>query len=57
MDTIEKWNVENSKELYGTENWGAGYFNINNEGNVSVTPKGKNGPAIDLAKLLSLIHI
>ncbi len=56
MHEIGKWNVENSKELYGTENWGADYFSINNEGNVSVTPKGKSGPAIDLAKLIEEVE-
>ena len=56
MHEIGKCNVENSKELYGTENWGADYFSINNEGNVSVTPKGKSCPAIDLAKLIEEVE-
>jgi len=35
---MEKWSVEKSHELYGVRHWGAGYFNISEEGNVVVRP-------------------
>ncbi len=45
------WTIENSKELYGINAWGSGYFNINAAGSVSVTPQGSHGPSLDLMEL------
>ncbi len=45
------WSIENSKELYGTNSWGANYFDINQQGNVLVTPSGPNGPSVDIVDL------
>ena len=47
----DQWNVEKSAQLYGINNWGNGYFRINNAGNVSVTPKGLAGDSVDLYEL------
>lgn len=47
----DKWSVEQSAQTYGINNWGAGYFRINQNGNVAVTPKGLNGPGVDLYEL------
>ena len=49
---IENWSVEKSKSLYGVENWGDGYFSINDSGNVSIYPRGCPGPAVDLLALV-----
>jgi arginine decarboxylase len=46
-----EWSVENSSKIYGINNWGNGYFRINQDGNVSVTPKGEVGPKVDLFEL------
>jgi arginine decarboxylase len=40
-EILNRWTVEDAKELYGIRNWGAGYFDINSEGNVVVTPNPK----------------
>lgn len=45
------WSIRKSLELYGTEYWGNDFFHINEEGNVSVTPKGSEGKSIDLKNL------
>jgi len=45
------WCAEQSSELYGINAWGNGYFNINKEGNVSVSPSGVKGPNVDLYEL------
>lgn len=45
------WSVENSATIYGINNWGNGYFRINDAGNVAVTPRGTNGPGVDLYEL------
>ncbi|MBY0553141.1 biosynthetic arginine decarboxylase [bacterium] len=46
-----EWSVENSAKVYGINNWGNGYFRINEQGNVQVTPKNTNGPSVDLYEL------
>ena len=35
------WSPEKSAAIYGINNWGAGYFRVNSNGNVSITPKAK----------------
>jgi len=49
---IESWTVQQSRELYSIENWGDGYFNINEKGNIKVLPKGNGGPGLDLLELV-----
>lgn len=36
LDTTTGWKNENSKELYGIDDWGNGYFGINRRGNLIV---------------------
>lgn len=45
------WSAEQGAELYGINSWGNGYFRVNKNGNVSVTPTGANGPSVDLYEL------
>jgi len=49
--TANPWTVEDSAKIYGINNWGNGYFRINNDGNVAVTPKGAKGNSLDLYEL------
>ncbi|MDF1556909.1 MAG: biosynthetic arginine decarboxylase [ANME-2 cluster archaeon] len=43
IDDGAGWKNEKSKELYGIDNWGSGYFDINRKGNLLVKPdKGKH---------------
>lgn len=48
---MSDWSVENSAKVYGINNWGNGYFKINEQGNVQVTPKNTKGPSVDLYEL------
>ncbi|MNJ93325.1 Biosynthetic arginine decarboxylase [compost metagenome] len=48
---MSNWSPEKSAELYGINNWGNGYFRINGNGNVAVTPMGAKGPTVDLHEL------
>ncbi|MBI5018072.1 MAG: biosynthetic arginine decarboxylase [Deltaproteobacteria bacterium] len=34
----DKWTVDQARELYGIDNWGAGYFRVNPAGEVCVCP-------------------
>lgn len=51
-DLLTKWTVDDSRELYNIENWGAGFFGINSKGNVDVSPRGPDGPRFDLKELV-----
>lgn len=48
---MNQWSPEKSAEIYGINNWGNGYFRVNQAGNISVTPMGEKGPQIDLHEL------
>ena len=39
--TLQQWSVEDSTELYGIRNWGAGYFGVSPEGDVVIYPSGE----------------
>ena len=51
MEADASWSVQQSRDMYGIAAWGSGYFNINEAGHVSVTPKGEKGPSLDLLDL------
>src|SRR5690606_29458900 len=51
VQEMSNWSPEKSAELYGINNWGNGYFRVNGNGNVSVTPMGSEGPSVDLHEL------
>jgi arginine decarboxylase len=46
------WTVERSAEIYGINNWGAGYFSVSRAGEVTVHPHG-NGVGVSLRKIVS----
>jgi arginine decarboxylase len=35
---LDKWTVAKARDLYGIDNWGAGYFKVNQAGEVCVVP-------------------
>ena len=41
QETLTRWTTDQSAELYGIRNWGIGYFDISEKGEVVVRPKGK----------------
>lgn len=50
------WNFEKSANVYGINNWSSGYYRVNAEGHVEVTPYGKDGPTLDLFKLTTDLY-
>jgi arginine decarboxylase len=48
---LSNWSSSKSSELYKVGSWGSGFFDINEKGNVVVTPQGANGPNVDLLEL------
>ena len=54
-ETLTRWLVNDAADLYGIRNWGAGYFDINDKGEVVVRPQGRNGTDVS-ASLKDIIH-
>ncbi len=48
----DAWTALRSAELYRVSKWGAGFFGIDSNGHMTVTPRGPDGPAIDLHELV-----
>lgn len=48
---MDIWDVGKSVTLYGIDNWGEGYFVINQQGNIAVRPE-RNGQQIDLFEVV-----
>lgn len=51
--TLQPWRVEDSAELYGIQNWGAGYFDISSSGEVVICPYGPKGPKISIPEIIA----
>lgn len=51
-DVLHKWSLEDSLELYNVRQWGVGFFGVNEHGNVVVSPRGPEGPRIDMKGLV-----
>lgn len=47
------WSIQDALTTYNIENWGAGYFSVNDKGNVSVAPIQGKGATLDLAHVLA----
>lgn len=45
---LPEWRLNDSRELYGVDRWGAGFYGVNAKGNVAVHPRGKDGAGLDL---------
>lgn len=56
MNEIAHWTIQNSRNLYGIENWGAGYFDINEQGHICVRPDPRVDQSIDLYELVNSVR-
>lgn len=53
-DKLCRWTIENAFDLYGVQNWGAGYYSISEKGELLLTPTISNGKkAISVLDILS----
>ena len=55
-DAFEHWTARDSADLYGIKDWGAGYFDINEKGELVVTAFGPKGPAVSLMEIVNGIQ-
>jgi len=42
------WDIPTARSLYNIDRWGAGYFDVNEAGNVVVTPLRDKGASIEI---------
>ena len=42
-ESLSRWTIDECRELYGIKDWGAGYFDISDDGCVTVSPGGDAG--------------
>ena len=52
----QPWNAARSEELYNISAWGQPFFGVSSQGNLTVTPEGREGGSIDLPKLVEQIR-
>ena len=50
------WQAEDSLELYGIENWGNGYFSVNDKGNIIIIPGKDRSQTIDAMDIIEEIE-
>src|SRR5450759_3002790 len=54
------WSVEDASALYMIDRWGSGYFDVNGNGDLTVSPlqeKGKAIPIIDAVREAQLLNL
>ena len=54
--TPKRWTIADSLETYSIRQWGAGYFGVNDKGNVTVHPGGPETPSFDLKELIDEVR-
>ncbi len=45
--------IQNARQTYGIDEWGAGYFGINDQGNVCIYPNGDNKNTLEIKDILN----
>jgi arginine decarboxylase len=52
MENTTGWNIEKARELYGISRWGLRYFDINDQGQVTVAPLKEEGRSIPIMDVI-----
>lgn len=47
------WTIQDAVTSYNIDNWGGGYFSVNDSGNITVSPIQEKGPTLDLTNVLA----
>ena len=55
-DMLDRWKLSDAFETYRVNEWGKGYFGINNLGNVTVMPTKEPDASIDLKELIDQLQ-
>lgn len=55
--SMQQWRVDDSVELYGIRNWGGGFFDVSEKGEVVICPQGRNkGPQVSVMEVINGLH-
>ena len=54
--TDSDWTIAKAIQHYNIENWGSGYFFVNEKGHLSIQPYGRDGPSIDMMDVVEDIQ-
>lgn len=55
-DVDPDWSIAKAIQHYNIENWGSGYFFVNDRGHLCVQPYGREGPSIDIMDVVDDIQ-
>jgi arginine decarboxylase len=50
---VKAWTIADARHTYSVPHWAEGYFDINNQGEVTVSPKGQAGATISLPAIVN----
>jgi len=50
--SLSKWSLEEARELYNIHEWGKGFFDINQKGNMEVLPEKSRHKSLDIKELV-----
>ncbi len=56
-EALARWKIEDALELYGIRNWGAGYFDVSAQGEITVNPSANaEGPRVSIMDIIAGIR-
>jgi arginine decarboxylase len=55
-DPLRRWTTADALETYNIPRWGCGYFSVNGNGNLAVTPRGDLAGSIDMKELIDELN-
>ena len=55
--TLSKWSIDQARELYNIAEWGKGFFDINEKGNIVVLPEKNRQKVLDIKVLLDDLRL
>lgn len=55
--SLAKWSLEEAREMYNIRNWGRGFFEINERGNIVVLPDRDNQRYLDIKEFMDDLEI
>src|SRR5688500_16274817 len=49
---MSSWSLDQARKTYSIPHWAEGYFDVNASGQVTISPRGAQGPAIALPEVV-----
>ena len=51
------WDIPAARTTYNIDRWGAGYFDIDDDGHVVVSPRREHGATVDIMDEIGRAHV